>query len=198
MDEKTIENAIEKVDEILKPEKFNLVDAIKGRSYPEDSIRVYLDEEAAYLLHQTENELSGLSKSQDQDAEGFRELLDDKQRQADEYRERLLATSLKFTLRGRDRVVYDRIQAQSEKDHPDDDRARALAENCGVMAASILSVENAEGAVDEHEFTAEEVESLYEIMPRNEWLRLLELLYSLTFANSYFDQAVNAGFLSRR
>lgn len=194
MDDNTVQEAIEKVEEILTPKKFNIVDAIKGRSYPEDSITLYFDEQAAYELYLVNEQMSSLA--QDEDGAQSPEGLEPLEEQAEALRQRIIESSYKFTLRGRDRIVYDNIVDDMEKNYQGDHRARE--ENIRCLAKSIVSVEDHEGNVDDHEFTDDEVRALYETLPRPEWDRLIHLLWSLTFANSYFDKAVDAGFLSRR
>lgn len=200
MDINGVQETVEKVEEILAPEKFNLVDAIKGKSYPEDYIRVFMDEDAAYRLNKVNKELEVLANLKRDKSEDEQLVFEALEAEAESLRERLVATSLKFTLRGRERAVYDKIAEEARAAHPgeDEDEARAHAENVGCIAASLVSVENGQGLVDDHEFTAEEIDEISKAMPLGEWYRLLDLMMSLTFANSYFDAAVDAGFLSRR
>jgi len=195
-----VQETVEKVEEILAPEKFNLVDAIKGKSYPEDYVRVFMDEDAAYRLNKVNKELEVLANLKRDKSEDEQLVFEALEAEAESLRERLVATSLKFTLRGRERAVYDKIAEEARAAHPgeDEDEARAHAENVGCIAASLVSVENGQGLVDDHEFTAEEIDEISKAMPLGEWYRLLDLMMSLTFANSYFDAAVDAGFLSRR
>ena len=200
MDINGVQETVEKVEEILAPEKFNLVDAIKGKSYPEDYVRVFMDEDAAYRLNKVNKELEVLANLKRDKSEDEQLVFEALEAEAESLRERLVATSLKFTLRGRERAVYDKIAEEARAAHPgeDEDEARAHAENVGCIAASLVSVENGQGLVDDHEFTAEEIDEISKAMPLGEWYRLLDLMMSLTFANSYFDAAVDAGFLSRR
>src|SRR5690606_11758730 len=193
-----VQETVEKVEEILAPEKFNLVDAIKGKSYPEDYVRVFMDEDAAYRLNKVNKELEVLANLKRDKSEDEQLVFEALEAEAESLRERLVATSLKFTLRGRERAVYDKIAEEARAAHPgeDEDEARAHAENVGCIAASLVSVENGQGLVDDHEFTAEEIDEISKAMPLGEWYRLLDLMMSLTFANSYFDAAVDAGFLS--
>lgn len=200
MDINGVQETVEKVEEILAPEKFNLVDAIKGKSYPEDYVRVFMDEDAAYRLNKVNKELEVLANLKRDKSEDEQLVFEALEAEAESLRERLVATSLKFTLRGRERAVYDKIAEEARAAHPgeDEDEARAHAENVGCIAASLVSVENGQGLVDDHEFTSEEIDEISKAMPLGEWYRLLDLMMSLTFANSYFDAAVDAGFLSRR
>jgi hypothetical protein len=197
-----VQDAIEKVDEILSPKKFNLADAIKGKSYPTDSVRVYLDEEAIYELRELEKQLDGLGKHKN--PEEVQELFDATRAQADEAVERLLATSYKITMQSKGHTVYDEIVDEvnaefAEDTGPEVEKRRAHEENIRVIAKSIISVENNEGAIDgDRDFTPEEVQAFYVALPDPEWIRLQELFYKLVFAGTYFDKAVDAGFLSRR
>lgn len=197
MDEKTVQDAVEKVDEILTPKKFNLVDAVRGKAYPEDSVRIFLDEEAAYELTQVNGQLEELARHKE--PEKVQELYASLEAQAQELKERLIASSLKFTLRGQGGAVYDKIADETAKEFPDDERTRAIKENIRIIAASTVSVENGEGAIDGNRtFTEEDIEPIYTILSPSERDRLLELMMALAFANTYFDKAVSAGFLSRR
>lgn len=199
MDETIVQDAVDKVEEILSPKKFNLIDAVQGKAYPEDSVRIFLDEEAAYELTQVNAQLEELSRIKDRD-ESTIELYNVTEALAQELKDRLIASSLKFTLRGRGHKVYDEIADRTAREFADveDDSERGVVENIRIIAASTVSVENGEGAIDgDREFTEEDITPVYELASPGEWKRLLDLMMALAFANTYFDKAVRAGFLSR-
>lgn len=59
MSEKAIEEIVE---EAKKPGKFNIVDVLKERAYPTDSVNIYVDEDTAYKAAELSEELKRTSE----------------------------------------------------------------------------------------------------------------------------------------
>lgn len=191
-----VKDSVEKVEEILAPKKFNLVDAIQGRSYPEDSVTVFLDQDAAYELTQVESEMKELASRTGRDDEAL-EAYNLLETEADTLRARIIDTSLTFTLRGIPQATYDSIIESVTKDEKIENKGHES--NVRSIAKMLVRVTNSQGAVDEdREFSRDEVEGIYEAFGSHEWDYLNLTVNGLMFAATYFDSAVDAGFLSRR
>lgn len=72
MSEKAIEEIVE---EAKKPGKFNIVDVLKERAYPTDSVNIYVDEDTAYKAAELSEELKRTSELDEKYA-GISESLD--------------------------------------------------------------------------------------------------------------------------
>lgn len=72
MSEKVIEEIVE---EAKKPGKFNIVDVLKERAYPTDSVNIYVDEDTAYKAAELSEELKKTSELDEKYA-GISESLD--------------------------------------------------------------------------------------------------------------------------
>jgi len=55
----------EMVEEARKPGKFNIVDVVKERGYPELTVDIFLDEDAAYVATQIESEIKKITDQMD-------------------------------------------------------------------------------------------------------------------------------------
>jgi hypothetical protein len=56
---------------------------------------------------------------------------------------------------------------------------------------------DADGKVDEHVFTTEEMLEMRELVAADSWNVLVENMQKLTLASGYFEQLTDAGFLPR-
>ncbi len=197
IDASQITDSVEKVNEVLTPKKFNLLDAIQNKAYPEDIVTVFTDEEAAYELQRVNAHLTELAQHKDRD-ESVLEQYTALEAEAEEYRQRILDSSLKIHMRAVPQPVYDRIIREVEDDKTIDERDKGQVVNERAVAATILKIVDGTGAVDDHEFTGDEVRALRGALGTREWNLITEALFGLTFGATYFDSAVDAGFLSRR
>jgi hypothetical protein len=66
---------------------------------------------------------------------------------------------------------------------------------CALIAANIVSVENANGEVDERLFSKEDVIELRGVLPGESWDKLVATMQKLTLATGYFKGLSDAGFL---
>lgn len=180
---------------------FSVLDAAKNRSYPTKVIEVYTDADAALRLAELDTTFARYADDDD-----VKVLADDA-----EYKElvaRHNASVLKFTMRGFGegvvRGITAKVRAQfpapHERDNPTDEDIRNVDNErfnwfvYNSVAEHILSVQNADGAVDDHHWTPEEAQALQDTLPKGAWEALVEATNTLTFEAIYFDQAVSADF----
>lgn len=174
------------VENAMDSKTFSIIEAAAGRSYPNKDVVIYLDHEAAYQASLIEEKIA-----YERDSDKVNAL--DEEIQV--LREKIVESELTVHMRGTSRGVRRQIEKRSRK-VDDADRAEFLThEN---VAAHIIRVTDHEGNVDEHLFTGEEVQTLFDTLPDESVTKLLNAMNELTFAAMYFDSAVSADFLSRR
>jgi len=176
---------------------FSVLAAAKGRAYPQDIVDVHTDAESAYKAQAIENRINDLGAGEE-NANLVNTL--------DTERNALLATmkasSLTFLLRGINKGTTDGIIAAAKEkfgditDPPNYERAEWVT--LSYLAAHIVSVTDAENNVDDHFFTVTDVQELAAYLPEDQFRKLLALMSELTFAATYFDQAVSVDFSQRR
>ena len=168
---------------------FSVLDAIQGRSYPEDKVTVYTDLASLYLLTNLEKEQASAK-----DGDAANEFND----AIAELREKIKASGLTFHLRGFSTGVTQSINDEARAKFGEDeslDKGEAFVWRMNkFVAESIIRVENADGELDETRWKVEDVDKLRVYLPDDEWDRLLHLTLNLSFASWEFDQAVNADF----
>jgi hypothetical protein len=174
------------LDAALDKKTFSVLDAVKGRSYPQDIVDVYTDAETALKVRRLEERINN-----ERDAEQVNELDAEKAALIAHVKDSVLT----FHLRGVAPGVVDGIQAQADEKFgadPSPDKFKWM--NYSYLAANIISVTNAEGAVDEHLYTYEDVEQLAGYLPTSEFDKVFNLMQELTFARDLFDLSVSADF----
>lgn len=174
----SVENAMDK-------KTFSIIEAAAGRSYPNKDVVIYLDHEAAYQASLLETKIAYERDSSKVDA------LDE---EIAAFREKVIASELTLHMRGTSRGVRRQIAKRAKK-VDEDDRAEYLThEN---VAAHLIRVTDHEGNVDEHLFTGEEIETLFDTIPDESVTKIINAMNELTFEALYFDNAVSADFLSK-
>lgn len=191
MDEETnISEVISLVGEAQKRGKFSLADAIKGRSLPEKSVDIYTDEVSAHALYELNKTMD--KAALDADIEKYGILQDE----AIELAERVSKSKLTFNMIGLSQVVVDEI-GDTVKGENTEDLSWSKNYICSLIAASIKSVEDAEGNIDDSKITLEDATNLYMNLPRESWARLVEAVEQLTLATGIFKGITDAGFLQK-
>lgn len=178
------------IDAATAKETFDVLAAAKEIAYPTDEVTVYTDSGSAYSLHRLDDVIA-----QTADA-GTVATLEAKR---DELREAVKASALTFNLRGIAPGYIQGLLAQGRATFPDVDGVDFNTERgewfeSAVIAAHIVDVRNAAGAVDEHNWTAEQVQDIKAALPEESFEKLLGAVNNLSFAASYFDLAVSADF----
>lgn len=194
-EENITKEALELVKEAQSAKVFNLADAIKGRAYPTTSVKVYLDDASAMDLVQINQVMNRTT-----DPEKLAEL----EARAGKLAEKIMASSLEFSMRGIGQsaieLITEKINAKYEiATNEDATRNQEWMKDyiTTLVSMNIVSVTNAEGAVDDSEFTFEKTEELRTALSPTEWAKLVGAMQKLTLAGGYFEQLTDAGFLQK-
>lgn len=191
MSEETIdvEEVLSLVEEAQKPGNFNLGEFVKGRGYPQDTVEVYVDVESAYELSKLNDTLVRTTDEAE---------LEKLEAKAKELSDKILESKLTFKMRGIDQKQVERIEEASRKKFPDEeDVSWVLDYMSELIAANIISVEDAKGNVDERVFTGEDVENLRSYLNSESWEKIVSTMQKLTLATGYFKGLTDAGFLQK-
>lgn len=194
-EENVTKEALELVKEAQSAKVFNLADAIKGRAYPTTTVKVYLDDASAMELVEV-NQL--MNRTTDPDK------IDELSEDAKVLAEKILQSSLTFEMRGIGQKEIDEIteelnelhgvqKGQDGTSNPDWLRDYITL----LVGRNIVSVTNAEGAVDNSKFDLEKTAQLRMTLSVSEWNKLVGGMQKLTLAGGYFDQLTDAGFLQK-
>ena len=185
-----LEQAEKTAAELTKPTTFNLAERLSGRGFPTDTVKVYLNEGAAYQLVSLMNQ----EAPTDQDAlEAFNNVVQ-------QVTKEVLESELTFELRGISTGHSNQIKKNVKKEHPDladdsEEFTKILTNH--YIAPHIVRIKDAGGGVDEHLYTPDEVADLYDLLPISEWLKLSDAVGKLSFTTGYFENATDAGFLPK-
>ena len=191
MSEETIDvqEVLSLVEEAQKPGNFNLGEFVKGRGYPQDTVEVYVDVESAYELSKLNDTLVRTTDEAE---------LEKLEAKAKELSDKILESKLTFKMRGIDQKQVERIEEASRKKFPDEeDVSWVLDYMSELIAANIISVEDAKGNVDERVFTGEDVENLRSYLNSESWEKIVSTMQKLTLATGYFKGLTDAGFLQK-
>lgn len=196
MSDNTTDNIIDMVAEAQKRGKFSLADAIKGRAFPEKSVDVYLDANAAMQLEEINKELNDLIKL------GNTEEYDKLELVAQGLAQQIKDSKLTFHMRGVGQAEVEAAVKKADELYPDADEDQENPDwvkyyLSHLIAANIVKVTDAEGNEDTTKFTPEEMIELRGVIPIDSWSVLIETMQKLTLATSYFSAATDAGFLPK-
>ena len=194
-EENITKEALELVKEAQSAKVFNLADAIKGRAYPTTSVKVYLDDaNAMELVHVTQ--LMNRTTEADE--------IDKLSAIAKELAEKIITSSLTFEMRGIGQNAIELLTEKINAKHgiaanEDATRNQEWMKDyiTNLVAMNIVSVTNADNAVDDSEFTFEKTDELRTALSPSEWGKLVGAMQKLTLAGGYFDQLTDAGFLQK-
>lgn len=194
-EENITKEALELVKEAQSAKVFNLADAIKGRAYPTTTVRVYLDDQAALELVEV-NQLMNRTTDADE--------IDQLSEKAAELAARIINSSLTFKMQGIGQAAIEAVTEKMNTKHEipageDGTRNQEWLKDyiTTLVSLNVVSVTNAEGAVDSGEFTFEKVEDLRKALSPTEWNKLVGGMQKLTLAGGYFEQLTDAGFLQK-
>ena len=194
-EENILEEAVELVKEAQSQKVFNLADAIKGRAYPTTSVRVFLDDESALKLSEINSKMNRTT-----DEEELAKLT----KQAEELSKKIIDSALVFEMRGIGQAAIDAISEKlnakykigpNEIGTNNSDWLRDYITT--LVGMNIVSVTNAEDAIDKEDFGFEKADELRKALTAGEWAKLVAGMQKLTLAGGYFDQLTDAGFLPK-
>lgn len=194
-EETQISEAIELAEQAQSKEKFSLIDAIKGKSFPEQEVIVFLDDKAALDLMKLNDKMN-----RETDPELLKALEDE----ALELAKAIKESSLHFRMRGVPQkaieAVMDKCNERYEIKKGEDGTKNSLWLRDYItilVGMNIVSVTNSSNQVDEGPFDEEAVEEIRQSISATEWGKLVETMQKLTLAGGYFEQLTDAGFLQK-
>jgi hypothetical protein len=185
-----IQEVIDLVKDTQKKGKFNLDEFLSGAGYPEDEVTIYIDSEHAYELTKiNEALLTVLDPDEAAPLEA----------RAKELADLIVQSRVVFRMRGLSQAKVEEIQEQvskyvEETQEPELENAMVIY---SLLAESIVSVENAEGDVDETPFTSQRIKAIEGRIPAESWEKLVSTMHKMTLASGYFKGLTDAGFLPK-
>ena len=198
-EETTTNEVLDLVEKAQKKGTFDIAKFAKGIAYPEDSVTAYLDIESAYKLNILNDEMSKLKLA---DPAEYAKL----EAQAKELSDKILASKVVFHMRGVNQEVIESITDKADKKYPKkldalgqviDNEAWLKEWTCGLVAANLVQIENADGEVDDKHYETEDVLDLRKNLPREVFDLLIAKMQQLTLAGAYFKGLTDAGFLPK-
>lgn len=194
-EENILEEAVELVKEAQSQKVFNLADAIKGRAYPTTSVRVFLDDESALKLSDINQKLNKAPSEEE-----IKKLT----KEAEGLSKKIIQSALVFEMRGVGQAAIDAISQKLNTKHKigptevGSNNSEWLRDYVTTLVAmNIVSVTNADGAIDSSEFDFDKGDQLRQTLAPSEWSKLVAGMQKLTLAGGYFDQLTDAGFLPK-
>jgi len=197
------------VTDALAPTSFKLDDFLGGIAYPVEQVVIHLDAYAANeklkavkFLDELEAKYAKQLKDSDKQERTIGEVdeitaedLDAANNAIAEWNDKLEATSITFYLRGMAPSIVEEISKQyfvtpEDENDPQKNRDR----DNELIAKSIIKAVNSAGGVDEHVFTAAEVEGYRGKLLEGEFLKLVQAVAQVNLNGALFNQAVDAPF----
>jgi hypothetical protein len=167
---------------------FSVLEAIQGTAFPTDEVTIYTDAASAYEISVLETRIS-----EERDTDKANEL----SAQQAVLRDKIKASALTFTLHGFAPEIVHAINDSVAAKHnvEDTDTGPAAREaNFRYLAESIQRIVSADGSVDSHHWTFEEIEALEKAIPSEEFGRLMVKMEEVAFAALVFEAKVDADF----
>lgn len=195
-EENKIEETLSLVQEAQKQGTFNLSEVIKGRGYPQKTVTVYTDAEAAFKLVEMDKKLSELSKSSTK--EDYAKL----EKESEDLAQAVRDSRLDFHMQGVPQALIEAVELRTSERFPsieEEERGDEwfrfyIAE---LVALNIISVTDSKGNEDRRTFTYEDAVELRSYLPTESWAILVSTMQKLTLASGFFNGLTDAGFLPR-
>lgn len=188
-----------------KPGTFSLLERLQGRSYPKETVEVYLDEAAGYEIEKAELRYV---RTDPADAEAIAAV----EAEIEELRERAKASRLTFHLEGISSEEYDSVVDAAQEQFPmeyhesrnpltmalertpKDNEDRETFFRVHLWAKFIRRVEDAEGNADT-EITPELIAQVHNLLPLAGMARLHDAIQKLRMVTNWMDEIQGADFL---
>lgn len=186
--------ALELVEEAQSKKVFNLADAIKGRSLPQKTITIFLDENSAMELVDINNLMN-----QTTDPDEMAKL----EAQAAELKKQINDSALTIAMRGVNQKTIEEVSDLCNDKHKVKDGEGPTSLDWMIdyivtlVAKNIVSITLGDGEVDEGPFDFDKLNEIRGFIPTAEWNKLVETMQRLTLAGGYFEQLTDAGFLQK-
>ena len=193
------EEVLKLVEKAQKKGTFDISKFAKGIAYPEDTVVAYADIQSAYKLSKVNSEMSTIKTTETKEYEEL-------EKEAKALSEKILESKIVFYMRGVNQEIIEAVTSKCDKKYPKKlDALGQTIENqdwlrdwtCGLIAANLVKIENADGEVDERHFETEDVIELRKGLPREVFDLLIAKMQQLTLAGAYFKGLTDAGFLPK-
>jgi hypothetical protein len=191
------EEVLQLVEKAQAKGTFDITEFAKGRAYPEDSVVAYLDVQAAYELSKLNERMREVTTPEE---------LEPLEKAAEELAKKVTASKVTFYMRGVNQAVIEKSTAECDRRFPTKTNSFGQPETnmdwlnewtAMLVASNLVKTENANGDVDERDFTAADVVQLRHHLPKEVWEMLVEKMQKLTLATAYFEGLTDAGFLQK-
>ena len=203
--ESVFEEAKESVEAAKAPGTFNIVNLLRDRAYPEQSVTVYLDEQAAYAGGEIDSRIA--TTADDAEVErltGERETIV----------EQLKKSAVTFHLKGLTESRRNDMLKQAKKKYPieytremnpmtgesireeKDSAERDELFTDFLWQASILRVEDSEGNIQEN-FGYSDIREMRSNLPLASSAKITEAIEKIRVATAVFMHEVNEDFLPK-
>lgn len=178
------------IDQAQTPGTFNVLSFVEGTAYPTSEVVVYQDAQSATELLRLNNKRKELEAN----AVSADEKIDttDIDAEIEALSEKVKNSAIIFELRGLPPGIVQELYNPNEEDEE-----KSLSAMDSLIAKTIVAARNASGARDAHLFTEEEVATLRRFLKEGEFGKLIKGVVDVNFNAVVFDQATDAGFLSR-
>lgn len=159
----------------MSEKTFDILEHLSGRTYPEETVKVYFDEDAMRKVAELEE---AINNSLDQD------VVVSLEKEQAKLREKAEKTALTFHLRG---IPYEVKKGISDKaDLIEDKEERELFQDIAALEASTIKVVNAEGATAN--FDHDSLEKIVKALPNHEAGVLLSAVVKLSYETVIFER----------
>ena len=187
------------VEAATSKDTFDVLEFVQGVNLPTNDVTVYTDADAALKMARiliAEQEREERIKQEGASLADDDELADEDE--ITELHERLVASRLVFHMRGIAPKAVKALDNKLKATHPyiegGNNPEYVTAFNNTLIAKSIVSVENAAGAVNTDKWTPEKVADLLDSLYISESNKVFDGAAELTYVGAIFDRAVSADF----
>jgi len=162
---------------------FDLFGFLEGRTFPEDSVKVYTDEKVAYSARDLINEYKELSEVKNPTT-AQKSRLKEIEKEREEIRAKAEETAVRFHLRG---VPNHVIKELTDDDTKGIDFLR-------LIGAVVVATESPDGKRTDVSYSRADVERLRDLLPAPSFSRLHASVLELVVASAAFEEGADAGF----
>lgn len=183
------------IEDILQPQKLDITRTIKGKTRAEDYVYVYRDQAAIYELFKANTEMEQIAQNTERSEEvqaRYDELEEKVEALVSEVEASRVAVHLRGLYEYEIKKILDATKQPDIEDATERAEQEAYAFNNEMFKKALVKLVYA----DESEETDVDPVTFREEIDR-EWSHIIGLMEALNFAQSYFDEAVDAGFLQR-
>jgi hypothetical protein len=197
---------IELVEEAKKPGKFNIMDVVKERAFPEQEVNVYLDEQTAYLASDMNDKIKQTSPSDNEYAKMEEEL--------SKLLSKLEESKYVFTIRGISEAKRDEVLKLASDKYPieyreekntytgevkreeieDQDRNNLFTSM--LWSEHIIKIVSPDGSVQDN-ISPEDVKSLRGLLPLASSATINRTIEKIRAASAIFMMSVDEDFLAK-